>query len=235
MELFKLIITIIFSIVIILLLLIMILYWVVTFLVEKAKAKKTKNLAILSARSQKGSIMFLGDSLTDFYPIEEFLHGFDIYNRGIAGDTTDNVLKRLESTVYPLSPRTIFLQIGTNDLGVRKSPEYTYNNIIKVIEEIKANIPHVIINVVSLYPVNPKAFIGSIIFVGLRKNKDIEEINKNLEVYCNNHQINFINVYPLLLDENGFLDKKYTIEGLHLSYEGYIVLTKALYEYVKEA
>ena len=66
-----------------------------------------------------------------------------------------------------------------------------------------------------------------------RTNGQIININKLLKNYCNKNKITYINMYDLLKDENGNLKLEYTQEGLHMSDEGYEVITSELKKYVK--
>lgn len=65
----------------------------------------------------------MGDSLTNEFPIHELLalrkdeRLFHIHNRGIGGDTTDGVLRRMAESIWDLQPNKVFLLIGTNDLA----------------------------------------------------------------------------------------------------------------------
>ena len=61
-------------------------------------------------------VVFLGDSITEAGPWEELFPGIRVRNRGIGGDTTGGVLRRLEQ-VTSGGPAKVFLLIGTNDLG----------------------------------------------------------------------------------------------------------------------
>ena len=63
---------------------------------------------------QKGSIVFLGDSITEYGQWEELMQNPKVKNRGIAGDTTWGLLRRL-STITSTQPQAIFLMIGVND------------------------------------------------------------------------------------------------------------------------
>jgi len=61
------------------------------------------------------AIVFLGDSLTSACEWHElFGNNLTILNRGIGGDTSAGVLKRIP-TVAVLRPAAVFLMIGTND------------------------------------------------------------------------------------------------------------------------
>ena len=65
---------------------------------------------------QPGDVVFLGDSLTDEARWEELFAGLAVRNRGVPGDTTADVLARLEP-IARAEPAQVFLMIGTNDLG----------------------------------------------------------------------------------------------------------------------
>jgi len=195
---------------------------------------KAKQFEKFNGFAMKSQIVFLGDSLTEFYQIEEFFHGYPVYNRGIASDTTDGVLERLDSNVIEIQPKKVFIQIGTNDYRARKNNDYIFKNIKNIVTKLKENLPEVKVYIISLYPVNHKAKIYSRFFTSPRKNKNIIELNQMLKNYCSDNNIPFINVYDELIDKDGNLDKQYTVEGLHISYEGYEVITKILKPYLEE-
>ena len=100
------------------LLFIILLYVTVAVYVKKAAVNKAEDFHIMDEFRLNHDVVFLGDSLTDFYPIEEFTD-VKIVNRGIAGDTTSDVMHRV-SEVVELKPKKLFLQIGINDM-IRKS------------------------------------------------------------------------------------------------------------------
>jgi len=187
----------------------------------------------LNAVAKPGSIVFLGDSITDFFRVNEFFPGVYVKNRGISGDTTDGVLNRLAESVYELSPSKIFLMIGTNDLGNKKSVEYISGNIRKIISEIKRNCPQTKIYLESVYPVSLlkdkkiKKFI-----VRKRNNRDISRLNDKLKNMADEMEITYIDVYSHLVDGSGNIKTEYTVEGLHLTIQGYSVVADVLRPYV---
>lgn len=211
----------------------LLLFLLVNKKIEKMKLKKASYLAQISKVVSPNQIIFLGDSLTDFYPVDILLSKYNIYNLGISSDTTDNVINRLNTNLYPVNPKCVFIQIGTNDFIHKKSNHYIYSNIIKIIESIKEN-TNALIYLISLYPVNKKKSIFSFAFVRSRNNNNIKKINIDLLNYCNNHNITFINMYNHLIDTNDNLKKEYTVEGLHINFEGYKVITNILIPYLEE-
>ena len=61
--------------------------------------------------------------------------------------------------------------------------------------------------------------------VGPRKNDDIEWMNERIRQIPG---VQFVNIFPSLLDEEGQLKMQYSKEGLHLSLAGYAVVTEVL-------
>lgn len=187
----------------------------------------------LNKSARPGGIVFLGDSITDFYRINEFFHDSYIINRGIGGDTTDGVLNRMPESVYALSPSKVFILIGTNDIGEKKSQEYIVCNIGKIIQKIQENCPDARIYLQSIYPIS-KAKDKRIkrVIVKKRTNNKILSINAELERLAKEKGIVYIDVYSHLIDEVGNLKLEYTVEGLHLNAKGYKVVSDVLRPFV---
>ncbi len=179
----------------------------------------------------QGQIVFFGDSLTDFFPIHEFFPNRTMYNRGIAADTTSQLLDRIDN-VIALQPKIIFLQIGTNDLGKGKSPKFIVANILKIAARLQKDIPGVKLYVLSLYPINRSRKFLSFITCMLRTNKAIVKINQRLKAACESKNVPFIDIHPLLTDAKGKFAHDYTVEGLHLSGKGYEVIASVLRPYI---
>ena len=185
---------------------------------------RTNEFKIYNRFAKPGGIVFVGDSLTQRYPLNEFYPGFHLYNRGIDGDTTEGVLKRLELSIFDLKPTMMVLQIGTNDLQVAGlSKENTISNIQLIVRNIQTTQPSIKIILVSLYPVNLSVdkLVNKFI-VGPRNNQDIKTINEAIEKI---QGVRFVNAYPHLLNEDKELNMQYSKEGLHLSLAGYAMIT----------
>ena len=195
--------------------------------------QKSKQYSELNHCVTEGQIVFLGDSLTEFFKTAEFFPCFGVYNRGIASDTTRGVLDRLHDNVIAIKPRKVFLQIGTNDLGAKIPISRIVANIKEILTRMKESIPNVQLYLLSLYPVNAFAVIFSAFFVRNRRNKDLQRINVELEAFCIENNIKYINVFDRLTDEKGRLKKEFTVEGLHVSYDGYKVISEILEPYLK--
>ena len=196
-----------------------------------------KNEAVKAADRKGDNYVFLGDSITDWYPISDFFSDdTPIINSGFAGDKTKDLLKDMDETVYRYNPTKVFIQIGTNDLNCDDSNgEVAYNNIVKMIKNIKKNRPYTKIYLESVYPVNQtddEKIIKTT--TGKRTNEDIMKLNSKLKEYCEDNDVIYVDIYDVLLDDEGNLKLEYTVDGLHLSTEGYSVVSKVLKQYIKE-
>ena len=74
------------------------------------------------------TIVFLGDSITQGGDWAAWFPELNTVNLGVGGDTTDDVLLRLDAVVEA-RPDEVMLLIGTNDLGTRQSVEHLVRNI----------------------------------------------------------------------------------------------------------
>ena len=179
-----------------------------------------------------GNILFLGDSLTDYYNLSKYYQDELVINSGIAGNTTDDILNDMYNRVYKYNPSKVILLIGTNDIAHGKDVEYIVNNINKIINLIREKLPNCKIYLESLYPINNTN--NSKIdhnMVANRTNKIINQINAKINKIQNT---TYINVHDSLIDTNGNLNINYTIEGLHINNNGYERITKIIKPYLDE-
>ncbi|MDE7209147.1 MAG: hypothetical protein K2O31_04625 [Clostridia bacterium] len=194
---------------------------------DVVKQTKRDNYTLLNENyAQKNQTVLIGDSIIEIYNTELFDGVLDtkVYNRGISGDTSDKLLERLDDNALNIAPQTLIVLVGTNDLSRKISLDTVLDNISKTVEKSKqAGVENIII--CSLLPVNKS--INSTM-VGIRSNKDIQQLNSLLKDECLYQQVTFIDLYPILADGDGNFDKQYTYDGLHPNAQGYVVITQAL-------
>ena len=75
------------------------------------------NRLLAAPHPDKPRVVFFGDSITDFWRLNEYFPGSDYVNRGIAGQTTGQMLQRFEADVLGLRPQVVLILAGTNDLA----------------------------------------------------------------------------------------------------------------------
>lgn len=180
--------------------------------------------------------LFLGDSITDFYDLEKFYPDMPVVNSGISGHTTQDILNDMENRVYKYNPSKVFIVIGINDLAREVKVDEIVDNIKKIVNNIQENRPYCEIYLESVYPINrtDDDKIDKGVVTDKRKNEDVREINKKLKEFSKKEQITYIDMYAILKDDDDNLKIEYTTEGLHISEEGYEVITEEIKKYLKK-
>lgn len=193
-------------------------------------ARKLENFNFLNQRVLPNNIVFAGDSITEGYQFQEFFPGVIIYNRGISGITSEQLLTNIKEHIFNLKPSKLFLLIGTNDIHKDIQPKETIDNILNICQQINKFNKDIIVNVISVYPVNEdKKYVD---MVSERRNDLIKDINLKVKTQLSNYQnTNFIDLYDELIENNN-LSEKYTYDGLHLNMAGYEKVSKLLNKYL---
>ena len=68
-------------------------------------------------------VVFMGDSITDLWRLDEYFPGKPYVNRGIGGQTTPQMLVRMYPDVIDLKPAVMVLLAGTNDIARNTGPQ----------------------------------------------------------------------------------------------------------------
>jgi len=216
---------------------------ITTKIQNEKKLKQSKDKEIVECDSlddekfnleKNENIVLFGDSITQFYPVNDIYDNYQIIGSGVSGYTTTDLLDRMVKMLYQYNPTKVFLLIGTNDIMLDTSEEKledTVDNIKKISEDIKKYRPNAKLYIESIYPVN-KSLNKEM--VNQRTNEAIKSMNKKIDEYCKKEKISYINIYDELTDEDGNFDKKYTNDGLHPNDLGYAKITKLLLPYIYE-
>lgn len=175
------------------------------------------------------NVVFLGDSITECFDLKIFDTDYIVINSGYSGNTSEDILRNLDKRALQYKPSKIFLLIGTNDIGFGKSKESTVKNTKKIIDKILESDIDIELYVESIYPVNKEIKKNK---VGKRSNKAIKKINNEIEEYCEEKGVTYLDLYTILSDEDGNLISEYTKDGLHLNKDGYEVVKTFLEQYL---
>lgn len=180
--------------------------------------------------SNEGSIVFLGNSITDGAEWSELFNDPNVQNRGISGDITDGVLYRLKE-VTDRKPAKVFLLIGVNDLAEGKSAKDVVDNILRIATEIKRNSAAVLF-VQSILPVNDKPGTFE---EHVNKGPEIIYINTRLRDSAKKYGYTYIDLYSSFADSSGKMDLRFSNDGLHLMGAGYLLWQQLIYPFVYDA
>lgn len=190
---------------------------------------------------EKGQVVFAGSSLMEMFPVEDWAPELGegapkLYNRGVGGYRTDDMLPIVDLCVTDLQPRKVFINIGTNDLSDPALPmETMIQRYDEILTRIEAAVPGVRIYLMAYYPINYEA-AADFMKPGLliRTNEKIAAANALVEKLAAKHGQRYIDVNAPLKDDMGRLKAEYTIEGMHIKPEGYRAIFPAIVQYVLE-
>lgn len=208
----------------------------------REKRQKVEKFRILNQYVKKGEILFAGSSLMEGFPVNEFLIDFNvdkkIYNRGIGGYVTEELMLALEECIFELEPSKIFINIGTNDIA---QEGYTVEKLIKnytfIISEIKSRLPEAAVYVMAYYPINDEDNAkgkSDKSWFTQRTNESITKANEKVKEMALAMDCRYIDLNKGLLNEEGKLKKEYTIEGLHMYANGYKAVWDEMLPYILE-
>ena len=177
--------------------------------------------------------VMLGDSLTEYTSFNE-LTGFRyrIKNRGIASDTTNGVLHRLDEIIR-IQPAKVFILLGINDIGNAMPPTETIRNYREIVNRLKASSPAVKIYVQSVFPVDHKKLADNE-RCRRRTSTAITTLNAELKVFARETGCEFVDTYSVFADERGEMDGGCTLDGLHLNGAGMLRWCNFLEEYLQQ-
>ncbi|MGN1156308.1 MAG: GDSL-type esterase/lipase family protein [Agathobacter sp.] len=205
------------------------------------KEQMVKDFHVWNKDAVKGQTVFTGSSLMEMFPIEKWVKELGpnapiVYNRGVGGYRTTDLLPILDACVFELMPHKVFINIGTNDLSDGNvSLETVMANYDRIISQIEERIPGVIIYMMAYYPVNYEAATEEMKpCLLIRTNEKINKANELVAELAKKHNQRFINVNAPLMDEQGRLKAEYTIEGMHIKPEGYRAIFEEVLKYIKE-
>jgi lysophospholipase L1-like esterase len=172
----------------------------------------------------KPRVVFFGDSITDFWPLNQYFPDNNYLNRGIAGQTSGQLLQRMKDDVIDLHPEAVLILIGTNDLA-RDVPvtaiESNYQMLADLAAAYKIKVIFAAVMPVSDYhkdqdpvyertPQRPAAFIKA--------------LNDWLQKFCTQRGYPYVDYYTATVDDAGQFQADLSDDGLHPNSKGYRVM-----------
>tara|TARA_Y100001934_G_C12315239_1_gene757060 strand:+ start:1064 stop:1699 length:636 start_codon:yes stop_codon:yes gene_type:complete len=178
---------------------------------------------------QKGSLIFLGDSITEQCNWSELFNDKRMVNRGIGGDVVEGVYDRL-GFLMNCEPDALFLLIGINNLNRGDSIKETFEGYKKIVNRIKNYNPKLQLYILSILPINKEKFLGEPKIT----NKKIAKLNKKLKNLAKTVNAVYLDLNSKYLDSNLQLSSDYSIDGLHLNGDGYLLFKDIVKKYLHE-
>ncbi len=172
-----------------------------------------------------GRVVFLGDSITDAWRLNEYFPSQDYVNRGISGQITSEMLGRMKADVLDLKPAAVVILAGTNDLARGIPLNVIQNNLTLIgdllsFHRIKA-IYSSVLPISDYHRAENPTFARSV----QRPPEQIRAINQWLASFCKNRSFTYLNYTAALADEHGMLKTGVAEDGLHPNALGYRLMT----------
>ena len=170
-------------------------------------------VAYFKKNAKKVDHLIVGDSMVAYYKPT-----LNIHKQGIAGDTTEGVLNRI-NVIHLYAPKKVFLHIGTNDLVfTNDSDEEIVKRIQSIIDQLQAYEVYFILPL----PVDSQYF----------QIKDQPRTNARLYqlrtlILEKIKHATLIDMYETFLCKD-VLCKQYHSDGLHLNKKGYEIYEKII-------
>jgi len=181
------------------------------------------------AEAKNGGIdlLFLGDSITDFWRRQ----GSNVWNQyyaprhaanfGISGDRTEHVLWRIDhGELDGIQPRAVVLMIGTNNSNTN-SPEDIALAIKMITERIHTKIPATKILLLAIFPRNRTNDTPQQIEVN-------REVNRRIASLGDGKTVTFLDINDKLVGPDGKVPREIMPDFLHPGAKGYEIWAEAM-------
>ena len=163
-------------------------------------------------------VIFVGDSLTAGFHWAEYFPQLTVQNHGIGGNRVSDVAARLDR-IIERSPSAIYLNIGTNDIGDRRSPSAVAAGIEELLDRIESGLSG---TRVVLQSVPPR--------VGVSFNPAIVELNGLLAGVAARRGHEWLDFHASLLGADGQIGSEFHTDGVHLTAAAYDIWARAVAE-----
>jgi lysophospholipase L1-like esterase len=190
---------------------------------------------------QRGvDLLFLGDSITDFWAtrgkaVWDANYGaMHAANFGISADRTQHVLWRLDhGEVDGISPKVVVLLIGTNNTGVetngspRNTTEEAIEGVKLVVQTLRTKLLKSKIILLAVFPrADPKGPPSG--------SSQIKDLNAAIARLDDGKFVRFLDIGPKLLAPDGTVTKEIMPDLLHPNAKGYEIWAAAMKEKLAE-
>ena len=171
--------------------------------------------------SPNADLVMFGDSITEWAPWADIFRDVSMVNRGLAGDTTTGMLRRIDTTLN-VKPKLVCFMAGINDLAQGYDVDHIYQNYIDMLKVWQEN--------------DIRILVQSTLYVGSKLqglNPSVELLNSKISEYCSQQGIAFLDVNSVL-SPNQLLSNEYSCDDLHLNAKAYQVWAEVLQPTVAE-
>jgi lysophospholipase L1-like esterase len=143
-----------------------------------------------------------------------------VLNRGFGGAHLSDVVHFFDRVVTPYAPKVIYLNAGGNDLHAGNRPETVASHFRQFVEKTRKALPAAKLSFISIPP-SPRRW---------NEVNQVQKANQLIaEIAAQDGKVDFVDVFPLLLDDKGQPRPEfYKEDRLHFSELGYDVVSSAI-------
>lgn len=180
-------------------------------------------------------VVFLGDSITDFWRLNEYYTDSDFINRGIGGQITGQMLGRMKADVIDLHPAAVVILAGTNDLA-RQIPLTVIENNYLMIADL-ATLYKIKVVFASVTPVSDyhKNVNPAYEHTTDRPPIFISALNDWIQKLCEQRDYAYLNYFRAMVDASGQMQSDLSDDGLHPNAKGYRVMAPLALSAIEKA
>ena len=176
--------------------------------------------AALSRRAPP-KVVFIGDSITELWlDADPAFFGPGMIDRGISGQTSQQILARFYQDVVELRPQAVHIMAGTNDVAGNLGPSRArdvINNIAAMVDIAKAN--HIAVVLGSIPPVAEFDWVP-----GLVPASKIAALNTELRALAVRRGVIFANYHAAMVGSDGGMRAGISSDGVHPNRKGYAIM-----------
>ncbi|MGH9674043.1 MAG: GDSL-type esterase/lipase family protein [Bryobacteraceae bacterium] len=170
---------------------------------------------------RRGRVVFLGDSITDGWRLNEYFPERDFVNRGIGGQITGQMLGRMKADVLDNRPAAVLILAGTNDIARGVPLEAIRNNLVMMADLAVAHQIKPIF--AALLPIHDyhKDRSPGYLRSQQRPPQTIRALNEWIADFCKKRNFGHVDYFGAVVDDAGFLKGDLADDGLHPNPAGY--------------
>ena len=196
------------------------------------------NRALSPVATGEDRVVFMGDSITDAWPMYGDIFVSKPYiGRGISGQTTPQMLIRFRPDVIDLKPKVVVILAGTNDIagntGLMTDQEIEAN-FESMAELAKAHGIRVVLSSIlptSAYHTAPNGVPQTI----TRPMTRIRALNDWIQKYAASERHVYLDYFSAMVDSSGLLREELSADDLHPNEKGYAVMAPLAEAAIKQA
>ena len=181
------------------------------------------NASLPPPAANEKRVVFMGDSITQGWKLDEAFPGKPYVNRGISGQTTPQMLIRFRPDVVDLKPAVVVILAGTNDIAGNTGPmtlKQIEDNLASMCDIARSNNIRVVLSsVMPVYPAEKRPQ-----FFQDRPPEKIVELNRWIRSYAERNRFVYLDYFSAMVGEDGLLKRDLADDGLHPNAAGHKIM-----------